>query len=136
VAETTKISAQPSVVTEDTQATYTTAGLYTLPWTLEGAWAKGIKMVQHNISITLFLHPSHLSIGNSVITVALQTSVPSSVYIFGPPWWFEYAWPIGSGTIMWCGSVGGSVSLWEKILEVPSYAQAPPIVEENYLIAA
>jgi hypothetical protein len=28
------------------------------------------------------------------------------------------------------------VSLWEKILEVPSYAQAPPIVEENYLIAA
>ena len=27
-------------------------------------------------------------------------------------WWFEYAWPTGSGTIRRCGLVGGNVSLW------------------------
>jgi hypothetical protein len=27
-------------------------------------------------------------------------------------WWFEYAWPIGSGTVRRSGLVRGSVSLW------------------------
>jgi hypothetical protein len=26
--------------------------------------------------------------------------------------WFEYAWPIGNGTVRRCGLVGGSESLW------------------------
>jgi hypothetical protein len=30
-------------------------------------------------------------------------------------WWFEYAWPIGSGTVRRCGLVGGSVSVWDGL---------------------
>ena len=50
-------------------------------------------------------------------------------------WWFEYAWPIGSGTVRRCDLVGGSVSLWDWALEV-SYAQALPTAEESFLLAA
>ena len=34
-------------------------------------------------------------------------------------WWFEYAWPTGSGTIRRCGLVGGSASLWGWALRPP-----------------
>ena len=30
-------------------------------------------------------------------------------------WWFEYAWPMGNGTIRRCGLVGGGVALLEEI---------------------
>jgi hypothetical protein len=46
-------------------------------------------------------------------------------------WWFEYTWPIESGTVRRCVLVGGSVSLWGWALEVSSYAQTPPIVEQS-----
>jgi hypothetical protein len=37
-----------------------------------------------------------------------------SVYVL---WWFEYAWPMGSGAIGRCGLVRGSVSLWGVVFE-------------------
>ena len=40
-------------------------------------------------------------------------------------WWFEYTWPMGSGTIR-CGLVGESVSLCRLASRAPS-AQAPPV---------
>jgi hypothetical protein len=33
-------------------------------------------------------------------------------------WWFEYAWPTGTGTVRRCGLAGGSVSLWGWALKV------------------
>ena len=30
-------------------------------------------------------------------------------------WWFEYAWPMGSGTIRKCGLNGGNVALLEEV---------------------
>ena len=46
-------------------------------------------------------------------------------------WWFEYAWPIRSGTVRRCSLVGGSVSLWGWALEVFSNAQPPTSVERD-----
>jgi hypothetical protein len=48
-------------------------------------------------------------------------------------WWFEYAWPMGSGTISKCGLIGGSVALLEEgvifVGGLFAYAQVPPNVE-------
>jgi hypothetical protein len=30
-------------------------------------------------------------------------------------WWFEYGWPVGSGTIRRCGLIGGGVALLEEV---------------------
>ena len=30
-------------------------------------------------------------------------------------WWFEYAWPMGSVTIRWCGLNGESVALVDEV---------------------
>jgi hypothetical protein len=51
-------------------------------------------------------------------------------------WWFEYAWPIESGTVRRCGLAGGIVSLWRWALEVYSYAQALLTAEDSFLLAA
>jgi hypothetical protein len=40
------------------------------------------------------------------------------------------AWPMGSGTVEWCGLVRGSVSLCRQCLGIPS-VQAPPSAEES-----
>lgn len=45
-------------------------------------------------------------------------------------WWFEYAWPTGSGTIRRCILVGRNVSLCRWALE-GSCAQILPIVKER-----
>jgi hypothetical protein len=44
-------------------------------------------------------------------------------------WWFEYAWPMGNGTIKGCSLVR-SVSLWGEALR--SYAQTLPSTEEHF----
>jgi hypothetical protein len=49
-------------------------------------------------------------------------------------WWFEYAWPIGSGTVRGCGLVR-IVALWWWALKVSSNVQAPPSEKDTSLIA-
>lgn len=48
-------------------------------------------------------------------------------------WWFESAWPMGSGTIRSCGLVGGSVSLCRWALKVPSAQDLPSTRESLHL---
>ena len=68
-----------------------------------------------------------------------------SFFLFSFPlywlWWFEYAWPIGSGTVRRCGLVGGSVSLWGQASRSPVLKLCPKKnqaswlpVEDSYLL--
>ena len=36
-------------------------------------------------------------------------------YLTACLWWFEYAWPIGSGSIWTCGFVGIGVALVQEV---------------------
>lgn len=57
----------------------------------------------------------------------LETYFPISLWRL---WWFEYAWPMGSGIFRRHGLVGVSVSLCRHALRSPR-AQVPPSVEER-----
>jgi hypothetical protein len=52
-------------------------------------------------------------------------------------WWFEYGWPMASGTIRRYGLTGGGVTLLEEVchlgvgFEVSFYAQVQPSMEET-----
>jgi hypothetical protein len=50
-------------------------------------------------------------------------------------WWFEYAWPMGSGTLRRCGLVGVGLALLEEESwwgwALRSYAQAQPSVKRE-----
>lgn len=41
-------------------------------------------------------------------------------------WWFEYAWPIGSGTVGRCDLIGGNVSLKVDFGVSKAHAAPPP----------
>jgi hypothetical protein len=39
-------------------------------------------------------------------------------------WWFQYAWPIGSGTDRWCGLVVAIVALSVQALPIAGRASS------------